>query len=392
MSDPRPFPIDVPQATLDDIARRVERYPWDDLHDLGSWQAGPPAAFLRRVADRWLGGYDWRAAEAALNAVPGVLVDVDGIAVHALQERGSGSDPATVVLVHGWPSTVWDFARMIDPLAHPERHGGDAEDGVTVVVPSMAGFGWSGRPPYPMGLRAQAGLLHRAVTEGLGHDRYVVQGGDFGATVAGWLALDHPEAVRGIHVSALNLRPAGAPYFATDPPASYTEEERDHLRGELAHLQAMFTYALVQARPMTLAAGLMDSPVGQAAWILEKFHDWTALADGQDPDAVYDLDDLLTTVMIYLVTRSFDTSLWVYAGLFGDPAELEPGQRTRPPVAYLDAHDPLVPAPLRSIPARVHDLVRWTELPAEVGTHFPALAHPDLLRVDLQAFLADLPR
>lgn len=270
MTTRRPFAIDVAQSTLDDISRRVERYPWDDLHDLGSWQAGPPAAFLRRVADRWLGGHDWRAAEAALNRVPGFLVDVDGTDVHVLEERGSGPDPATVVLVHGWPSTVHDFHRVIDPLAHPERHGGDARDGVTVVVPSMAGFGWSGRPLYPLGLRAQAGP---------------------------------PRGHRGPRPRP--LRRAGR-----------------RLRRDGGGLP----------RPGPSRGGARHPRV---------------------PDAVYDLDDLLTTVMVYLVTRSFDTSLWVYSGLFGDPAELEQGQRVSPPTAYVDAGDPLVPAPLRSIPERV---------------------------------------
>jgi microsomal epoxide hydrolase len=385
-SAPRPFAIDVPQTKLDGIRRRVERYPWETVADLGDWSFGPPAAFMRRVAEHWLTRYDWRAAERDLNRFPSFVVEVDGIPLHVVHERGSGADPATVVLIHGWPSSVYDFWEVVEPLAHPERFGGDADQGVNVVLPSIAGYAWSGRPPGPQGRRREAAQVHRLVTEGRGYGRYVAGGGDFGAMIAGWLAIDHPEAVRGVHVSAPNLRPAGGGWFTTQPPADYSDEEKDYLAWEAGYLQQRMAYANIQSSsPQTLAYAEMDSPVGQAAWLLEKFQRWTDPDSGQDPDGLFGLDRLLTAVMIYLVTDAFGGSLWAYPGVYLDPPTLEPGQRVEVPVALAACKDPLVPVPPRRFVERAYNIVQWTDLP-EAG-HFAAFQQPRLLREDLQRFL-----
>lgn len=201
----RPVHDRCPQAKLEDIHRRGERYPWDALPDLGDWRFGPPAPFMRRVAECLLGSYDWRAAESGLNRFPNLAAEVQGIALPGVLERGSGNNPAPLVLIHGWPSSVYDYYDLIEPLAHPERFGGDASDGVDVVVPSVAGYGWSGRPPGPQVRRREAGQIHQLVTESLAYDRYIAASGDFGAMIAGRLALDHPEAIAGIYLTAPNL-------------------------------------------------------------------------------------------------------------------------------------------------------------------------------------------
>jgi len=388
MSQPTPFTIDVPQAKLDDLRRRVEAYPWDSLDDLGDWRFGPPAGFMQRVAEHWLGHYDWRAAERELNRFPHFTVDVDGIRLHVVHERGSGSTPQTVVLIHGWPSSVYDFWPMVEPLAHPERFGGDPEAGVNVVLPSVAGYAWSAKPPGPQGRRQEAAQIHRLVTDGLGYHRYVAGGGDFGAMIAGWLALDHPEAVRGIHITSPNLRPAGGGWFTANPPDNFTDEEKRFLLWETGYLQQRMAYANIQSSsPQTLAYGLLDSPVGQAAWILEKFQRWTD-ESGRAPDELFELNRLLTTVMIYLVTDSVGSTLWAYPGVYLDPPTLEPGQRVEVPVGFMACHDPLVPVPPRRFVERVYNVVQWTDVP-EAG-HFAAFQQPDRVTQDLQQFLRRL--
>ncbi len=389
MGQPAPFIIEVPQEKLDDIRKRVERYPWETLDDLGDWTFGPPVSFMRRVAEHWLEVYDWRAAERELNRFPHFKAEAGGIELHYVHERGSGTDPEVVVLVHGWPSSPYDFWEMIEPLAHPERFGGDPEDGVDVVLPSVPGYAWSGRPAGPQGRRQEAAQLHELVTGVLGYERYVAGGGDFGAMISAWMALDHPEAVRGIHVHAPNVRPAGGGFFETNPPDDFTGEEKEYLLWEMGYVQQRMAYAQIQgSSPQTLAYAQMDSPLGQAAWLLEKFERWTDESGEKSPDEIFGMDRLLTAVMIYLVTESFGSSIWAYPGVYVDPPTLEPGQRVEAPTAVVSCADPLVPVPPRAFVERVYNVVRWTEMP-EAG-HFAAFQQPQLVREDLQGFLGSL--
>ena len=379
---PQPYPIDVDRAKVERVLAQVAAFDWRRASTGGSWQGGMSPAFLRKVCERWAGGYDWFAAQAALNALGSQIAEVDGQTIHFLRVTGGGPDPVPVLLVPGWPSTVLDYARVIRPLA---------DAGHDVVVATMPGYGWSSAPPYPMGPRPIAGLLHRLMTEVLGFDRYVAGGGDFGTYVAGWLGLDFPDQVAGIWVTALNLRPAGAPAGATTWPDTLSAEELEFLRSEARAQQPLLPYALIQAlQGQTLSLAMMDNPVGQAAWILEKYHAWTPLPDGADPDAVFDLDDLITQVMVYVLTGTFATSIMIYPGMFGDPSELPPGQRVDVPTALAAFRDPLVPTPPRSFAEKAFRIVRWST--PEGGGHFAALAAPQMVVDDLVAFTADLRR
>jgi len=279
---------------------------------------------------------------------------------------------------------------MVEPLAHPERFGGDPEDGVDVVVPSVAGYAWSGRPPNgPQGRRAEAVQIHRLVTEVLGYESFVAGGGDFGAMISAWAAVDHPEAVTGGHVHAPNVRPYGGGFFETNPPEDYTQEEREYLFWEMGYIQQRLSYAQVQgASPQTFAYAMMDSPVGQAAWLLEKFQRWTDESGERTLEEIFDLDRLLTAVMIYLVTDSFDTSIWAYPGVYLDPPTLEAGHRVEAPVGIVACADPLVPVPPRSFVERAYNVARWTDMP-EAG-HFAAFQRPGPLLEDLRAFLRQI--
>ena len=197
------------------------------------------------------------------------------------------------------------------------------------------------------------------------------------------------EAVEGIHVYSPNVRPAGGGFFETNPSEDFTQEEREYLFWELGYLQQRFPYAQIQASsPQTLAYAQMDSPVGQAAWILEKFQRWTDESAEKTPDEIFGMDRLLTAVMVYLVTDSFDTSLWAYPGVYLDPPTLEPGQRVEAPVGLVACADPLVPVPPRSFVERAYNVARWTDMP-EAG-HFAAFQRPGPVVEDLRAFLRQI--
>jgi len=224
------------------------------------------------------------------------------------------------------------------------------------------------------------------MTEVLGYEQFVAGGGDFGAMDAAWIAVDHPESIEGIHIYAPNLRPSGGGFFETNPPEDFTQEERDYLFWEMGYMQTRFSYAQVQgASPQTFAYAQMDSPVGQAAWLIEKFQRWTDESAERLPDEIFGMDRLLTAVMVYLVTDSFDTSIWGYPGVYLDPPTLEPGRRVEVPVGLMACADPLVPVPPRSFVERAYNVARWTNTP-EAG-HFAAFQRPERVLEDLREFM-----
>ena len=378
------FVIDIPSARLDGIRARVDAFDFDDLPDAGGWSSGVGLADLHRLVDHWRSRYDWAAQQAQLNQLPQFLADAGGQQLHYVHVRGSGAR-RPLLLLHGWPGSFLEFARLIDPLAHPERHGGRPEDGFDVVVPSLPGYAFSARPASPVGPRATAALMHALMTT-LGYDRFFVQGGDWGAAIAAWMAHDHPQACRGLHLNMVLLQAADV--------KPQTEAERAWADARAAMNQAEGGYSHLQGtKPQTLAVAMSDSPVGVAAWILEKFAAWSDLprrADGA-PDlwAAYDEDLLLTNIMLYVATRSFPTSTWMYRGRVLEGSGMFPeGSRLAVPTAVAAFPDPVFAPPPRSLAQRTYNVIRWTDMPR--GGHFAALEQPKLLVDDLQAFAAGL--
>ncbi|MET0741945.1 MAG: epoxide hydrolase family protein [Microvirga sp.] len=374
MTRPTPFTIDVPQGRLDAIRAKVRAFDWDQVPDAGAWSAGVGIADLRRLTEYWLERYDWRAREAALNALPQYTATVSGQLLHYVQARGNGSRPP-IVLIHGWPGSFIEFARLVDPLV---------QDGHDVIVPSLPGFGFSGRPAEPIGPRATAGLFHRLLTETLGYQGYCVQGGDWGAAVGGWLAHDHPQSCKALHLNMVLIQASDA--MPTTPDEVAWAEARARLNleeGGYSHLQ--------QTRPQTLGFAMSESPVGVAAWILEKFGVWSDVPKRTDgtPDlwAAFDEDLLLTNIMLYVATGSFVTSTWMYRGRKVEGSNVFPaGAYVHVPTGVAAFPDPVFPPPPRSHAEKSYHVTRWTKMPR--GGHFPALEQPDHLLADLRAFLA----
>jgi pimeloyl-ACP methyl ester carboxylesterase len=377
----RPFKIEVLDETLNQIRQRVADYPWHEMPDDGGWNYGANLDYMKELCAYWVDEFDWRKQEAMLNRFSHYKAPVDGIDMHFICEKGSGPAPMPLLISHGWPGSVAEFAEIIEPLAHPERFGGRIEDAFDVVVPSLPGFGFSGRPPRPYGPRKMADVLSSLMTDTLGYDSYLAQGGDWGGAISSWLGYDHAPACRAIHINILTMRhPDGPKGEAETQWAEKFDRDQEMENG----------YRTQQAtRPQTLSYGMMDSPVGIAAWLVEKFYAWSDLPDGHIESA-HSKDELLTNIMIYIVTRTFNTASWIYYGRREEGMRmLSPeGRRVEVPTACALFPAEMLAWPPRSYAERIYNIQQWTKMPR--GGHFGAMEEPELLVEDVRSFARKL--
>jgi microsomal epoxide hydrolase len=378
-----PFRIEVPDRTLDHIRTRVAEYPWHEMPNDGGWAYGTNLDYMQALCAYWLDEYDWRTHEANINRFSHFIAPVEGIDLHFIHEKGSGPVPMPLIISHGWPGSIVEFLDIIEPLAHPERFGGSAEDAFDVVVPSLPGYGFSGRPPRPIGPRRMADMFNTLMSGVLGYDGYLAQGGDWGGAISSWLGYEHPPACRAIHINIMTMRHPDGPQ-SPEEAAWAMEFKREQIMEE--------GYRTQQAtRPQTLSYAMMDSPVGVAAWIIEKFHSWSD-TQGDNIESVYSKDLLLTNIMIYLVTRTFNTASWIYYGRREEGGRIfsPEGHRVEVPTAAALFPAEMLSWPPRSYVERVYNITRWTEMPR--GGHFAALEQPALLIEDIRAFARTLRR
>jgi epoxide hydrolase len=374
-TDVTSFRVEVPQADLDDLRERLARTRWpDELPDVG-WDLGVPLDYLKGLTEYWATTYDWRSQEAALNELAQFTTIIDDQNIHFLHVRSPDPEALPLLITHGWPGSIVEFLDIIGPLTDPAAHGGDAADAFHVIAPSIPGFGFSG-PTHETGwdtarvARAWATLMSR-----LGYERYGAQGGDTGALVSPELGRLDPDHVMGIHVNNLLTFPSGQPGDLDN--LSDAEQKRTKLMQRWQN--EMSGYASIQStRPQTLAYALTDSPVGQLAWIVEKFKEWTDPAAELPEDAV-DRDRLLTDVTIYWLTATAGSSARLYYegarswGQANEPSAVPTGVAVFP-----------MDITIRSIAERQHNIVHWTEF--DRGGHFAAMEAPNLLVDDMRAF------
>jgi epoxide hydrolase len=380
----RSFRIDIPQADLDDLADRLSRTRFPDQLPGVGWDYGAPLGYVQELAEYWRTGYDWRIWEAKLNFFPQFTTTIDGQHIHFLHVRSSEPDALPLILTHGWPGSVAEFMEIIGPLTDPRAHGGDPADAFHVVAPSIPGFGFSG-PTREAGWTEQrvaeawAELMRR-----LGYERYGAQGGDVGAGVSPNVGRVAPDKVVGVHVNAATVG------FMPFPPLE--ESELDELYDtEKARVERigqfmgdMFGYAQIQStRPQTLAYGLTDSPVGQLAWIVEKFKEWTHPTAGLPEDSV-DRDHMLTNVMLYWLTATAGSSARIYYEGAHAGGWSAPERSTVPTGVAVFAED----ISIRRYAEREHNIVHWTDF--DRGGHFAAMEEPDLLVGDVRTFFRGL--
>ena len=379
----QPYKIDVPQTALDDLHRRLAETRWPrELPGLG-WTRGVPLDYLKELAEYWRTSYDWRAAEARLNAWPQFTTEIDGANVHFLHVRSPEPDAQPMLLTHGWPGSIAEFMEVIDPLTNPRAHGGDPADAFHLVVPSVVGFGFSGPTrqagwSIPRIAMAWAELMRR-----LGYERYITQGGDLGAVTSLVLSAVDAEHVAGAHVNMLAVPPSGDPADME----GLSENDLGRLGQVMQFVQERAAYMWQQSqRPQTLAYALTDSPVGQLAWITEKFFEWSDSA--KSPEDAVPRDQLLTDVSIYWLTSTAGSSSEIYLESV-DLLPIHPAAATPPPANNVPlgvavfAHD--IFRPVRKFADRSFpNIKRWTEF--DRGGHFAAMEEPDLFIADVRAF------
>ena len=373
---PRPFRINIPQSTVNRILKRVRDARWPQRLASADWRYGSNWDYMKALSDYWVTKYDWRKAEAGLNRYPQFLAKVGDFEIHFYHVRGKGPRPLPIVLTHGWPGSVFEFQDAIGPLTDPAKFGGATDDAFDVVVPSIPGFGFSSKPRTPIGPPTTARLWHELMTQVLGYATFGAQGGDWGGSITTELARAYPEALVGIHLNA-----AGG---GVQNQADSTEEERSWQRASAAYRTAEIDYFNEQQhKPATVAFALDDSPLGAAAWIVEKFRTWSDSGTGVEP--VFTKDQLLTNVMIYLVTETAGTAVWFYRGSADDRSSTAGPGRITVPVGFASfpAEMPLLNPP-RSVLERTFNLVHYTKMPR--GGHFACLEQPELLVDDLRAF------
>jgi pimeloyl-ACP methyl ester carboxylesterase len=376
----QPFKIAIPQSTLNDLHERLARTRWPDEVEGAGWSYGTNLDSLKSLVAYWQHEYDWRKQEATLNRYTQFRTDLDGLSFHFIHERGKGPKPLPIILTHGWPDSFYRMHKIIPMLTDPESFGGNAADSFDVIVPSIPGFGFSDPVRKPgWTVKQTAELWASLMRDVLGYQRYAAAGGDWGSPISQLLALNHPASVIGIHLTDIGFQAT-----MNLDPSSLTPVEQEYLRAKQQSFFQEGGYVMIQStKPQTLAYGLSDSPVGLAAWIIEKFYGWSDI-DGA-LERTYTKDELLTNIMIYWVTQTINSSLRFYYEESHAPS-LKTGQRVEVPVA-LALFPKDTPAP-RALAERTLRIERWTEMPR--GGHFPALEEPELLVEDLRAFYRSL--
>jgi pimeloyl-ACP methyl ester carboxylesterase len=384
--DFEPFQIAIPEDDLVDLAARLARTRWSPELANDDWRYGTSEAYLRELVEHWRRRFDWRTQERTINAVPQFTTSIDGIPLHFAHLRGQGPRPIPLLLGHGWPWTFWDFRKVLGPLHDPAAHGGSPEDAFDIVAPSLPGYAFS-TPLTQIGLNFwRTADLWVRLMDGLGYPRFAAQGGDWGALVAMQLGHKHADRIIGVHLHFLTQLSA---YTSKQLDASeYAPDEQDALAANRRFARDGSGYHAIQmTRPQTLAHGLDDSPVGLAAWLVEKRRSWSDC--GGDVERAFSKDDLLTTICLYWFTRSFGSSARFYYEAAHNP--------------WRPSHDrtPVVEAPT-GLAVFPHDVLRmpraWTERYCNIarytvmprGGHFAPMEQPQLLVDDIRAFFRPL--
>lgn len=370
-----PFRIDIPQAQLDDLQRRLSGTRWPDAETCAGWDQGTPLSYAKSLAAYWAESYDWRRCEARLNDWQQFTTDIDGLPIHFIHRVSRNPDALPLLITHGWPGSVIEFHKVIEPLADPAAHGGDDADAFHLIIPSLPGYGFSGKPARTGTSVETIATMWATLMQRLGYRRYVAQGGDWGSLVTLAMATARPAGLAGVHVNM----PVAAP--DADSMDSLNDAERAALAALERYQRWDSGYARQQStRPQSLAYGLADSPVGQMSWIVEKFQAWTDCErDGvRHPENALGRDEMLDNVMLYWLNNTAGSSARLYWESFHhtafDPIELPVGCSLFP--------GEILRTSRRWAEKRFLNLIHWNELPR--GGHFAAFEQPQLFVEELR--------
>jgi microsomal epoxide hydrolase len=381
-ADPKPFTLHIANEAIVDLHRRLEHTRFPDQAPGDPWAYGTSVAWLEELVSYWRDSFDWRAAEAELNALPQYTVPLHDIDLHFLHVPGKGPNPLPLVLSHGWPGSVFEFMEIIPRLTDPAAFGGDAADALTIVAPSLPGYGLSFAPGQKrFGVKDIAACFIDLMGDVLGYERYAAQGGDWGSFITSLIGHGDPGRVAGIH---LNMMPVRRDLSMLENP---TPEEAKYLEELKYFLKEETGYQWIQGtKPQTLSFGLSDSPAGLAAWIGEKFRTWSDC--GGDVESAFSKDQLLANISLYWFTGAIGSSFWPYFARMHGPWPIPEGDTITVPTGYA-AFPQEILSPPRSLAERSYgNIRRWQEMPR--GGHFAAMEQPAALAEDILAFLRPL--
>ncbi|HEY5680770.1 MAG TPA: epoxide hydrolase [Pseudomonadales bacterium] len=371
MTDVRPFRIEIPEKDLDDLGQRLAltRLPEKETPD--DWSQGVPLAYMREIVDYWQSDYDWRRAEEEINRFPQFTTELDGLNVHFIHVKSPEPNALPLVITHGWPGSIVEFLKVIGPLADPASHGGDPADAFHVVCPALPGYGFSGKPITPGWGVEKIGSEWANLMARLGYESYVAQGGDWGSAVTTAIGMQDPDHCRAIHLNMVVAQP--------DPATmdDLTDLEKRGIAGMQHYQQWDSGYSKEQStRPQTIGYSLVDSPVGQAAWIMEKFWAWTD-CDGH-PENALSRDEMLDNIMLYWLTASGASSARLYWESFGS---FSAGDVSVPTGCSIFPKE-IFTCSRRWAEQRFKNIVYWNEL--DRGGHFAAFEQPELFVGELR--------
>ncbi|MCB1700143.1 MAG: alpha/beta fold hydrolase [Pseudomonadales bacterium] len=370
-----PFTVAIPDDQLQDLKQRLARTRWPERETCQDWSQGIPLEYTRELAHYWANDYDWRRFERRLNEWPQFVTGIDGIDIHFIHRRSPHADALPIIISHGWPGSPVEFHKVIDALADPVAHGGRAEDAFHVVVPSLPGYGFSGKPRSNGTSARKIGEMWGQLMARLGYKRYVAQGGDWGAFITQSMGQTETNDCAGIHITM--------PIVAPDPATmdNLSPQEQSALEAMSYYSEWDSGYSKQQStRPQTLGYGLADSPVGQMAWIVEKFYAWTDCEKNgvKHPEHVLTRDEMLDNVMFYWLTNSAASSARLYWESFNkpnmDPIDMPVGCSIFPREIFRCSR--------RWAQNRFSNLFYWNEL--DRGGHFAALEQPELFLTELR--------
>jgi pimeloyl-ACP methyl ester carboxylesterase len=374
----KPFRIAVGDDVLDDLKSRLRKTRWPEVELVDDWSQGAPLKWVQEVCRYWAEDYDWRRREALLNRFAQFTTEIDGLDIHFVHARSPHPEAMPLIITHGWPGSIVEFHKVIEPLTNPMAHGGTAADAFHVICPSLPGFGFSAKPTTTGWGVDRIATAWAVLMDLLGYTSYGAQGGDWGSAVTTSIGARDPRHCAGIHIT---LAMASAPKTDGEP----TPEEERALKGIKHYADQDSGYSKQQStRPQTVGYGLTDSPAGQAAWILEKFWAWTD-CDGH-PENILSRDELLDNVMFYWVTATAASSARLYWESFG------PGRRATNqvhiPTGVAVFPKEIVPPVRRWMEARYTNIRHWSEMPK--GGHFAAFEQPELFVRDVRAYFGTL--
>jgi pimeloyl-ACP methyl ester carboxylesterase len=379
------FKINIQQPILDDLKKRIANTRWTDEIENSKWEHGTNETYLKELCNYWQHTYDWKKQEEHLNSFPQFKTTVDGIGLHYIYQKGDGKNSIPLLLIHGWPDSFVRFLKIIPLLTKADKSGLSFD----VIVPSIPGQGFSDIPKESgMNVKRIAKLFTSLMTEELGYEKFVAHGGDLGSVITEQIALYHAESLLGIHITDI---PYG--HILTIPPEKLDKTEKKYLEAVTKWQMTEGAYNMIQStKPQTLAYALNESPAGLAAWIVEKFHNWSDCHG--DIESCFTKDELLTNITVYWVTQTINSSFRNYVEAMKDMIQImynpltklnpfdKTGDKTEVPTAVAKFRTDLLPS--KDFTNKFFNVQQWTEMPE--GGHFAALEQPALLAADIRKF------